>query len=152
MGIYKRGVVISGVVSLTMGNSVFPFGDCLSAHPQGFRDKFLGHFTAKPIFLQKFSQRFSDDLFFLSYLSGIDIFLQGSDNETQEVNGYRNHSKPENQIQHCGKNCKDTGCTHTFLSFLFDGPILAVNRSCRHQLSRNFGLIICSCLERTEEL
>ena len=30
MGIYKRGVVISGVVSLTMGNSFFPFGNGLA--------------------------------------------------------------------------------------------------------------------------
>ena len=67
------------VVSLTLGNSVFPFGDCLSAHPQGFRDKFLGHFAAKPIFLQKFSQRFSDDLFFLSYLSVTILALQYPD-------------------------------------------------------------------------
>ena len=30
--LYKRGVVMSGVVSLTMGNSSFPFTDCFIAY------------------------------------------------------------------------------------------------------------------------
>ena len=42
MGIYKRGVVISGVVSLTMGNSPFPFGDGAVAHSQAFSQFPLG--------------------------------------------------------------------------------------------------------------
>ena len=38
---YKRGFVIFGVVSLTMGNSVFPFGDRLIGHAEFFRQLFL---------------------------------------------------------------------------------------------------------------
>ena len=38
---YKRDAVMSGVVSLTMGNSVFPFGDCLPNHVQPHGQFFL---------------------------------------------------------------------------------------------------------------
>ena len=31
---YKRGFIIFGVVSLTMGNSILPFGDRLANHIQ----------------------------------------------------------------------------------------------------------------------
>ena len=42
MGIYKRGVVISGVVSLTMGNSTLPLGDGLVADRKLLRQLPLG--------------------------------------------------------------------------------------------------------------
>ena len=42
MGIYKRGVVISGVVSLTMGNSVFPLADGGAGDVKRLRHLLLG--------------------------------------------------------------------------------------------------------------
>ena len=50
MGIYKRGVVISGVVSLTMGNSALPFADRFVAHAQPAGQLELGQtqLTAEP--------------------------------------------------------------------------------------------------------
>ena len=41
--LYKRGFVMFGVVSLTMGNSPFPFGDGLPGHIQRLRQLRLGH-------------------------------------------------------------------------------------------------------------
>ena len=41
----------------------FPIWRLPVCSPPGFPRQILGHFAAKPIFLQKFSQRFSDDLF-----------------------------------------------------------------------------------------
>lgn len=40
--LYKRGVVMSDAVSLTMGNSRLPFRDCLSGNAQFFCQFFLG--------------------------------------------------------------------------------------------------------------
>ena len=40
---YKRGFVIFGVVSLTMGNSVFPLAYGLRAHVEGFCKLRLRH-------------------------------------------------------------------------------------------------------------
>ena len=40
---YKRGFVIFGVVSLTMGNSAFPLGHRLIAHAKLFCQLFLCH-------------------------------------------------------------------------------------------------------------
>ena len=44
----KRGVVIFGVVSLTMGNSVFPFGDRRLGDAEKIRKLLLGGFTFPP--------------------------------------------------------------------------------------------------------
>ena len=40
---FKRGFVILGVVSLTMGNPHLPFGHGLSGYPHPLRQLFLGH-------------------------------------------------------------------------------------------------------------
>ena len=40
--LYKRGFVMFGVVSLTMGNSLLPFGDCLPHHIQLYGQFLLG--------------------------------------------------------------------------------------------------------------
>ena len=40
--LYKRGFVMFGVVSLTMGNSALPFADGLAGHVQPLRQLLLG--------------------------------------------------------------------------------------------------------------
>lgn len=48
---YKRDVVMSGVVSLTMGNSALPFGHGLAADAYQLGQLFLRHPTAFALFL-----------------------------------------------------------------------------------------------------
>lgn len=39
---YKRRLVLSDVISLTMGNSVLPFGNCLAGNANGLGQFLLG--------------------------------------------------------------------------------------------------------------
>lgn len=52
---YKRGVVMFGVVSLTMGNSIFPAGHRFVADAQQHRQLFLCQFFLFPQFGNEFS-------------------------------------------------------------------------------------------------
>ena len=53
---YKRGFIIFGVVSLTMGNSGLPLAHCLARHLQLLGKLFLGQAAAAAQKLQSFSK------------------------------------------------------------------------------------------------
>ena len=56
---YKRGFIIFGVVSLTMGNSPLPFADGLVRHVQLLRQLPLGHVPFFPSLGDESAQHFS---------------------------------------------------------------------------------------------
>ena len=61
---YKRGFIIFGVVSLTMGNSVLPLGHCLTAYADSLSHKLLRHLAAGAILLEHLGKRLAHDLDF----------------------------------------------------------------------------------------
>lgn len=104
--IYKRGFVIFSVVSLAMGNSVFPLGYRLAADTDGFRNKLLGHFAAHTVLPQGFGQGLAGGFLFFPHFVGVDVNPQRLDDQPQQVDTDNAHNQHERKIEYRPKNAK----------------------------------------------
>lgn len=82
---YKRGVVMFSVVSLTMGNTVLPFADRLTADAERLGDELLRHLFFRPVRLERFAERAADGLLLLAHVFGLDVLSQRLDEQHEEV-------------------------------------------------------------------
>lgn len=87
---------MSDAVSLTMGNSVFPFGYGLAAHAKRLSLELLRHLAAGAVGLQRLTQGALHGLLFLPHLLAADVLLQRPYDQHKQIN-HRGHQRRKNQ-------------------------------------------------------
>ena len=97
--LYKRGFVMFGVVSLTMGNSLLPLADRLAAHADGLRHELLGHLPPGAVLPQGLLQGALDGVFLLPDLLGPDVGEEGPAHEHEQENGRQEHEQGDGQYK-----------------------------------------------------